>query len=56
MPEPKKELCQIRIMFPVTSDEEAIDIKRKIAAVLSDIKDTHIQFSLMDAPPTPQSM
>lgn len=46
----KKELCTIRIMFPVESDEQAIEYKRKIAAILSEIPDAQIQFSLMNAP------
>ena len=50
MPEPKKEICQIRIMFPVTSDEQAIEYKKKIADILSEIPDAQIQFSIMSTP------
>ena len=46
-----QEVCTIRIMFPVTSDEHAIECKRKIEATLSDIPNTNIQFSIMTAPP-----
>jgi len=45
------EICSIRIMFPVKSDEQAIEYKKKIAAVLSEIPDAQIQFSLMTKPP-----
>lgn len=45
------ELCSIRIMFPVESDEQAIDYKKKIAALLAEIPEAQIQFSLMKAPP-----
>lgn len=44
------ELCTIRIMFPVTSDEQAIEYKRKIAEILAEVPDVQIQFSLMTNP------
>jgi len=47
------EICSIRIMFPVKSDEQAIDYKKKIAALLAEIPDAQIQFSLMSAPVKP---
>ncbi len=51
MPTPKQEICSIRIMFPVESDEQAIDCKKKIAAIMKDIPEIQIYFSLMPAPP-----
>ena len=51
------EICSIRIMFPVESDEEAIEYKKKIAEILSEISDATIQFSLMTSkapPPLPR--
>ena len=48
----KNELCTIRIMFPVESDEKAIEYKRKIAAILSEIPDAQIQFSIMSGRPS----
>ncbi len=48
MAQAKTEVCTIRIMFPVDSDEQAIDCKKKIRAVLKDIPDVNIQFSMMD--------
>ena len=43
---PKQEVCTIRIMFPVTSDEHALDIKTKVAALLSDIEQVRSEFSI----------
>ncbi len=51
MDKSKQEICSIRIMFPVTSDEDAITYKKKIADILSAIPEAQIQFSIM----TPQS-
>jgi len=45
------EICSIRIMFPVKSDEEAIEYKKKVIAILSEIPEAQIQFSLMGKPP-----
>jgi len=44
------ELCTIRIMFPVVSDEHAINAKKKVTAALSDIENVQIHFSLMSTP------
>lgn len=52
----KKELCTIRIMFPVESDEKAIEYKKKIAAILSEIPEAQIQFALMSGRPAPPAM
>ncbi|GAI67283.1 unnamed protein product [marine sediment metagenome] len=53
MEQPKQEVCQIRIMFPVNNDEEAIAYKKKITALLSEIPEAQIQFSLTNMPPMP---
>ena len=50
MESPKQEICSIRIMFPVQSDEQAIGYKKKIAALLAEIPEAQIQFSLMSSP------
>ncbi|MBA7713001.1 hypothetical protein ES703_121996 [subsurface metagenome] len=59
MPEPNeqitnpltsKQICQIRIMFPVDSDEQAIAYKKKITDVLTEIPEAQINFSLMSMP------
>lgn len=54
-PQPVKfnrEVCSIRIMFPVESDEQAIEYKKKIAALLAEIPDAQIQFNLMSGRPS----
>ncbi|MBA7571646.1 hypothetical protein ES708_13412 [subsurface metagenome] len=48
---PPTQVCSIRIMFPVDTDEQAIDYKKKITDVLSDIPQARIEFSLMSRPP-----
>ena len=53
MEQPKKEICTIRIMFPVESDEQAIEYKKKIAALLVEIPDANIQFSITSVPKPP---
>jgi len=53
-PENKKptvQVCSIRIMFPVDTDEQAISYKKKIGDVLADIPQARIEFSLMSRPP-----
>lgn len=49
----KKDICTIRIIFPVESDEKAIDAKKKIVEVLSDIEGVQIHFALMPTPARP---
>lgn len=44
-----KQICSIRIMFPVDTDEKAIEYKKKISEVLASIPDVQIHFSLMPA-------
>lgn len=46
----KKELCTIRIMFPVESDEKAIEYKKKIADILDNIPNVQIHFALIPSP------
>ena len=50
MPKEKQELCTIRIMFPVASDEQAIGYKKLITDILKDNDDANIQFSIMSMP------
>lgn len=45
-----KQVCTIQIGFPVDTDEQAIEYKKKIAAVLADIPKVRIEFSLMTIP------
>lgn len=49
------QICSIRIMFPVDTDERAIEYKKKIAEVLSNIPNATINFSLMVMPMSPIS-
>ena len=51
----KQEVCTIRIMFPVESDEQAIECKKKIATALSDMQDVQTQFSIMTVPSMPNA-
>ena len=44
---PKQEVCTIRIMFPVDSDDQAIEYKKRISEVLKDNSDVQIQFAIM---------
>jgi len=53
MADPTKEVCTVRIMFPTESDEQAIELKKAISALLSEIPDVQIQFSLMHIPAQP---
>lgn len=48
---PPSQVCTIRIMFPVDTDEQAISYKKKISDVLADLPDARIDFSLMTPPP-----
>lgn len=45
------QVCSIRIMFPVITDEQAIEYKKKVSSVLADISQARIEFSLMSRPP-----
>ena len=46
----QKDICRITLTFPVDSDEQAINIKKKIGGVLSELQDAQINFSLMNLP------
>lgn len=48
-----KEFCSIRIVFPVTSDEQAIEYKKRLSDILGDVKDLHIEFSIRTIPARP---
>ncbi|MBA7654885.1 hypothetical protein ES703_62778 [subsurface metagenome] len=50
MPKQTQEICTIRIMFPVTTDETAVAIKQELKKALADVPDVHIQFMIMDNP------
>lgn len=44
------EVCQMRIMFPIVSDQHAIDTKAKIKEAIGNIPDVVITFSIMTLP------
>lgn len=44
------QICSIRVGFPVTSDEQAIEYKKQLSKVLSDIPNARIEFTLMAVP------
>lgn len=48
------EVCSIRILFPVQSDEQAIAYKKQIEEMLVEVPDAVIDFRLMTGkPPMP---
>jgi len=44
------QICSIRIGFPVTSDEQAIEYKKKISDAMADMPNARIEFSIMAIP------
>lgn len=42
-----KQLCTIRIAFPVESDEQAITLKKKVSDVLGDVQQARLEFSIV---------
>jgi len=51
--EPKEkpqELCSIKIMFPVETDEQAIQYKQAIGSVLATIPNAKVEFTLLSFP------
>jgi len=47
MDEQIKEYCIIKLMFPVTSDEQAFDCKKKVQAMLSAIPNSRVDFRII---------
>jgi hypothetical protein len=50
---PNKQICSIRIMFQVKTDEQAIELKSKINAIVSDIEGVRFEFTLVPVPMRP---
>lgn len=48
-----QQICSIHIGFPVETDEQAIEYKKKISAILTDIPQVRIEFSLSSMPIRP---
>lgn len=44
------QVCSIRIGFPVESDEQAIEYKKKLDAIIADIPKSRIEFTLIPMP------
>ena len=44
------QICSIRIGFPVVSDEQAIEYKKKLTEALTDIPNVRIEFNLSTMP------
>lgn len=53
MSNPAKQLCSINIMFPIQSDDEAIEVKKKIQDILSTIADCKFDFRIVSMPVNP---
>lgn len=43
---PKQEVCKITIIFPVKSDEDALNIKKKMKDLLADNPDALFNFNI----------
>ena len=50
-PKPKQ-ICTITVMFPVESDNEAMEVKKKIDDAVSETKDSRVDFRIMNLGPT----
>lgn len=48
-----KDVCMIRIVFTVESDEQAIAAKKSIAEALKDIEGVQVHFALTPPPTQP---
>lgn len=42
------QICHIDILFPVTSDEQALEIKRLISKALTDVEHKRFRFSISE--------
>jgi len=45
-----REVCTLTIAFPVTSDDEAIDVKKQVGALLAQMPDVMIDFRIRRMP------
>lgn len=51
-----KEICIIKLMFPVDSDEQAFNCKKKAGEMLKDIPESQVDFRIISGrPPMPQN-
>ena len=49
-PQLKEDICQIRIIFPMTNDAQAVAAKAKIDAILADVPDSQMHFTISTRP------
>ena len=45
---PTQQACHIDILFPVTSDDEAMQIKQRISEALKDVEHKRFRFSISE--------
>ena len=50
LPKTVSEVCTIAIMFPVVSDEQAVEYKRKIREVVGEVEGVRIDFRIAQIP------
>ena len=44
----KVQVCTLNIAFPVDSDDKAIEIKKKVSAVIADLPKVMVDFNIRD--------
>ena len=49
-----KQICQIQVMFPVDTDEKALELKKNIETLLDETPDAQVHFTLMPLPTMPK--
>ena len=49
-PIPVKQLCVITAMFPADNDDEAINYKKKLSAILSSVPEAKVEFRRTNMP------
>lgn len=50
---PGSQLCSINIMFAATSDDEALEVKKKVGEAVSGLDNVRVQFSMTTMPKRP---
>ena len=48
---PQKQICTIRILLVVDSDEEGLQYKKKVTEIFGSNPDAHVTFGLANNPP-----
>jgi len=44
------QICTISIVFPIEADDKAIECKKKISEVISDLPEARVDFRIMEIP------